>query len=82
MFFYELCLFYLHGKLNSFFLHIYAQHLHIHDVPNADHFQRMPDIFIGHLRNVYQAVLMDADVHKGSEINNVSHSSLQNHALC
>ena len=40
----------------------------------------MLDKAVTHLRDMYQTILMDPDIHKGTEINDISHGSLQYHA--
>ena len=40
----------------------------------------MLDVSFGHLGNMHQPVLMDADIDKCAEINNVAHRTLQYHA--
>lgn len=70
----------LHCKLNPLLFHIHTQNFHFHDIPDADDFQWMLDKAVTHLRDMYQTILMDSDIHKGTEINDISHGSLQYHA--
>lgn len=42
----------------------------------------MLNVFIGHLGNVYQTILMNTDVHKNSKIHNIADGSLEYHARC
>ncbi len=51
-----------HRQADPFFDRINVQYLYIHDIPNADCFQRMLDKTVRDLGNVHQSVLMDADI--------------------
>ncbi len=62
-----------------FFCKSTLKNLHVHNISHADHLQRVLDVPIGHLGNVYQAVLMDADIHKDAKINDVADGTLQHH---
>ena len=66
---------YFHSELNSLSGGIDTEYLYIDDISDAHNFQRMFDIFLLHLRNVHQAVLMDADVHKYAEVDDVAHGA-------
>ena len=41
----------------------------------------MFDIPVRDLGDMHKAVLMDSDINKHAEINNISHRSFENHAL-
>ena len=47
----------LHGKADTFFLHINTKNTDIHDISHTDCFQRMFDEFLAHLGNMDQAIL-------------------------
>ena len=70
----------LHGQADALLRHIYGQYLYIHDIADADSLQRMFDIAVGDLRDVYQSVLMDTDIYKHTKVNDITHGSFQNHA--
>ena len=42
-----------HGQTDPFFVQIHADDFYIHNISYADNFQRMFDIFVTDLRNVY-----------------------------
>ncbi len=62
------------------FLLVYAQHYHLHHVAHGEHLGGMLHIPVRDLGDMHQAVLMDADVHKRAEINDVPHCAGQHHA--
>ena len=62
-----------HRKRDSFLVQIHIQHFYIHDIADAHHIQRMFDeLLAAHLGNVYQTVLMDADIHESAEVDDVA----------
>ena len=56
-----------------------TKNLHVYNISHTQHLQRVLNIPIGNLGNVYQAVLMDADIHKNAKINDVADGTLQHH---
>ena len=56
------------------------QKIEAKDIPDFDNFHRVLDIPVCHLRNVHKSVLVNADVHKSSKINNVSYRSHKLHS--
>ena len=67
------CLNPTHRQLNPFLLEIHAHDFHIHDVSDADRLQRVLDITVRDLGNMYQSVLMHADIHKYAEVDDIAH---------
>ena len=65
-----------HRQADPFFDRINVQYLYIHDIPNADCFQRMLDKTVRDLGNVHQSVLMDADIHEYAKVDDVTDGSL------
>ena len=55
---------------------IHAQYLNLHNVPHADRLQGMPDKPLRHLGDMYQTVLMDADIHKRPEVDDIADRAL------
>lgn len=45
----------------------------------AYHFRRVTDILVGKLGDVYQSVLMDTDIHEGTEVGDIRHDARQFH---
>ena len=41
----------------------------------------MFDIFLTHLRNMHQSILMHSDIYESSKINHISHCTLKDHTL-
>ena len=66
----------LHGQADTLLCHIYGEYLHIHNIADADSFQRMLDIAVGDLGDMHQSVLMDTDIHEHTEVNDITHGSL------
>ena len=73
-------LFQSHGKTDPGLFQVYVKHADVHDIADAHRLQRVADEFLSHLGNVHQAVLMNADVHKGAKVDDVPHGSLEDHA--
>ena len=64
-----------HGQTDPFFVQIHADDFYIHNISYADNFQRMFDIFVTDLGNVYQTILVYADIYKCTKIDHISYSS-------
>ena len=71
----------LHRKSDPFFLKIYADDLDLYDIPDGDNIERvLYKLVVGHLGDVHQTVLVNTDVHKRAEIDDIPDSSLENHS--
>src|SRR5579871_1640399 len=70
----------LHTQLYPPALRIYADHAHLHDLPNSDDRERVAHEAIGKLGDMHQAILLDADIDERAEVYHVAHGSLQDHA--
>ena len=70
----------LHGECDPHLLCVDLENLDIDDITDRYNFQRMLDELIGHMRDVDQAVLMDSDIYKCTEIDDIADRSLQYHA--
>ena len=53
-----------HGQADPLFIQIHADDFYIHNISYADNFQRMFDIFVTDLGNVYQTILVYADIYE------------------
>ena len=69
-----------HGQRNPFSGGIDFQHFHFHHVAGLHDFARVLDEPIGQGGDVYQAVLMDADVHECAEVGDVGDHAFEYHA--
>ncbi|EPH45800.1 hypothetical protein STRAU_1161 [Streptomyces aurantiacus JA 4570] len=59
--------------------HVHVEDLHLDDVARLHHVARVLDEGLGHRRHVYEAVLVDADVHERAERGDVRDDALQDH---
>ena len=64
-----------HRECDALFFQVNIQYLYLNDIADTDHFQRMFDIFVTDLGNVYQTILVYADIYKCTKINYISYSS-------
>ena len=71
----------LHGKLDTLLVKINTHNLDCYDIAYIYHFHRMLDVLVGHLGDVYKAILMDSYIYKCSEVDYISDGSLKHHAL-
>ena len=69
-----------HGQADPFFNRVCIENPDLDDVPDLKHLAGVLDIFIADLRDVYQPVLVDADIHKGAEIDHVAYRAGKLHA--
>lgn len=53
-----------HGQTNPLFVQIHADDFYIHNISYADSFQRMFDIFVTDLGNVYQTILVYTNIYE------------------
>lgn len=70
----------LHGQGNALFAGIHAQHLDAHDVAHLEQLARVLDEFIADLGHMDEAVLMHAEIDKGTEVDDIAHGAGQLHA--
>ena len=61
-------------------LFIHIQNHDFYDIANLDQLAGMTQTTVADLRDVDQTVLVDADIHKDTEINDVADSAGQHHA--
>ena len=69
----------LHRQRDALFLRIYTEDLDPDDVPDLEHFPRVADEAVADLGNMHQAVLMNAQVHKSAEVDDVAHGAREFH---
>ena len=69
-----------HGETDPLFPLVHLQHRHLHHVSHGHHLGGVPNELVSHLGDVNQAVLVDADVHKGAEVDDVANGARQHHA--
>ena len=62
-----------HRQGNPFFRRVHGKHLNVHDIAYAHGLHRMLDKPIRDLGNMDQPVLMDADIDKRAEINDIAY---------
>jgi hypothetical protein len=68
-----------HGQGNALALDVDLEHFHFHDLTGFDDAVRVFDKLLGKRRDVYQAVLMHANVDKRAECSHVSDDALEDH---
>ena len=59
---------------------VHVQHHHLDDIAHGHHLGGVLDELIAHLRDVYQPVLVHADVHEHAEVDDVPHRAGEDHA--
>ena len=70
-----------HRKRDAFFGNVDAKHAHADDIAHRHHVARVLDEFIGKLGDVHEAVLVNANVNEGAEVDHVSDSSRKDLSL-
>ena len=50
------------------------------DIAGGDHFRRVPDEAVGQLTDVYQSILVHADIDKGAEFSDVGDHTFEDHS--
>ena len=65
-----------HCKRNALLLHIHFQYFHFYNVAHADCFKRMLDVAVRDAGNVYQSILMNADIDEYTKIDDISNGAL------
>ncbi len=70
-----------HTQLDAPAPNIHCEHAHLHDLPNLYYGQRIADKAVGHLRDMHEAILLDANIHKRAEVDDIAHRALQHHPL-
>jgi len=68
-----------HGQGNAFFRYVYGKNLYFHNISHAHCFEGVFDKAVSDLRDMYQSVLVDANVYKDTEINYIADSPLEDH---
>ena len=58
---------------------VHLQHLYPDDIPDLEHIAGVLYIFFTDLADVYQAILMHPDIHKGTKIHHIADSAGQFH---
>jgi len=53
-------------------LQIHIDYFDRHDIAHADDLERAVDVAVGQLADVHQAVLLDADVDEGAEVDHIA----------
>ena len=71
----------LHGQADSLLLHIHSKYSYIHHIPDRNCLKRMFNISLTHLGDMHQSILMNTDIHKCPEINDITDSSLKDHTF-
>ena len=61
-------------------LFIHAEHHYLHNIAYLHHLAGMAKTLIAYLGDVHQPVLMNADIHKHTKINDVAHGARKLHA--
>ena len=69
-----------HGEGDAFEVKIDLDDADFDDLANFDHFFWVADESIGELRDMNEAVLMNTEIDKGSEVCNVGHDAFKFHA--
>src|SRR5690242_15504815 len=65
-----------HTQLHSPPLLINLQNPHLHYLANRYHRQRISHITVRQFRNMYQAILLDANIHESAKVNYVTNRTL------
>ena len=65
-----------HAQLDAPAPDIHREHPYPHHLPNLYYGERIADEAVGHLRDVYEAVLLDADIHERAEIDDIAYGAL------
>ena len=60
--------FLLHRKADALLAYVNGNHAHLHDVSHGKHRLGVFYEFIADFRNVYEAVLVNTDIHEGTEV--------------
>ena len=68
-----------HGQRDALVLRVRAQHVNLHDLADLHHIARLLDVAIRQLADVHQSILMDAHIHKRSELGHVGDNAFQRH---
>ena len=61
--------------------YVYVLNAYLDNVTRFEHLGRMLDVLIGHLGYVEQSIVMHADINEAAEVYNVTHGTLELHAL-
>src|SRR5690606_34329391 len=70
----------LHRQRDALALDIDLQDRHLDDLAHLDRLARVLHEPVRQLRDMHEAILVDADVHEGAEVRHVRHHALQPHA--
>lgn len=74
------CSLQFHCQTNPIPVHIDLKYFHANLLVQMYHFVRVFDVMVGHLADVDEAVLVHADVDKGTESGDVGHDAVEGHA--
>ncbi len=69
-----------HGQGDAFSGLIDFQYFHFNNIAGFDHLMRIADKLIGQRGDMDQAILMHADINKGTKVGDVSDHPFQQHA--
>ena len=69
-----------HGQRNPLFGNIHRDHPHLDHIADLEHLAWVLDKAVADFRDMHQAVLVYADVHKSAEVNDIAHGARQLHA--
>jgi hypothetical protein len=61
-----------HAQADAASIQIYGDYFHRHHIPHADYLEGVLHVAVGHLADVDQAILLDADVDEGAEVDDVA----------
>jgi hypothetical protein len=61
-----------HAQADAASLQIHLDDFDGHHVADADDLEGVFHITVGQLADMHQAVLLDADIHEGAEVNNIA----------
>ncbi len=70
----------LDGQADAVALFLHLQHHDLDDIPHLQHLAGVLHPAVCHLGNVDQAVLVNADVHKYAEVDDIAHGAQEHHA--
>src|SRR5690606_28721944 len=69
-----------HGQGNPFTGNVHFHHFNLNDITRLHHFARIFDESMGQGGDMYQTVLVYADVHERAEVGHVGDGAFQHHA--
>lgn len=78
--FYEAGSAFFHGQGDAAGFRVYGQDGDLYDIADADDLGGVADEAVGELRDMDEAVLMDADIDERTEVDHVAHGAGELHA--